>query len=674
MSNRKHPAISIHSTLDGQLEVDWGKEYQGEYNCPRCTVGKLTGLCYEKEYFCKLFLACNHCKKQTYLTCEIKGARRKYLPISIHETLNGTLEVNWESDYKQEYRCPLCPQGLITNYYYSAKSVNKLGVVCNKCKKRINLRCDVPPHSIRYRPDIECPNPLCLQIGHDGQKGWIYEVSNFNARCHFCDITFDSNSAHSNSWVNNQKQNELLPFNFDEDTWDLGHFYNKSPRRINFREIESQWYRVLVKQYLHLLLRTQRFLSDELPSRTLTTLKQFGCIAEQFQIRDCSGISRDIILKFKDSCQENTNHVINNKLGCLKDFFEYLDLDTSYLIRSRDRLKTSKNDPDWLDEVARQAIHQHLFEIPAPIARHYLIQEYTATRPGDACKIAFDCLVQENDRWYIKFYEGKKAQEHRLPATREIRKVVEEQKCWIRQIFGENYSFLFCHFRIIKSKSYPIFSNIKPIPKPPDRSGSSSPMVRIIRMLIEKEDVRDANGLKPHFVGKITRPSKLQEIRAKHGIEAAQLYANHASSNTTFQHYTPPTREQVAAVDLPFQALLMNPSNKFLPWQSLPESLLKNPKAHELDSEIAPRLVVYGHCILNPKIPCPINLYPKCYGCGSFRPSTTKLPLYERQYAGEQQRLTQAQEVGAELATEEAKSTIAAMDKWLPQLRELGYD
>ena len=47
-------------------------------------------------------------------------------------------------------------------------------------------------------------------------------------------------------------------------------------------------------------------------------------------------------------------------------------------------------------------------------------------------------------------------------------------------------------------------------------------MVRIIRMLIDKENIVDANGQKPHFIGKITRPSRLQEIRTKYGMEAAQ--------------------------------------------------------------------------------------------------------------------------------------------------------
>ena len=70
-------------------------------------------------------------------------------------------------------------------------------------------------------------------------------------------------------------------------------------------------------------------------------------------------------------------------------------------------------------------------------------------------------------------------------------------------------------------------------------------MVRLIRLLIEQEDIRDSNGIRPCFTGKITRASRLQEVRAKHGMEAAQLYADHLSSETTFQHYAPPTKEQV---------------------------------------------------------------------------------------------------------------------------------
>jgi integrase len=386
-------------------------------------------------------------------------------------------------------------------------------------------------------------------------------------------------------------------------------------------------------------------------------------IIVDLSIKNKNEINRNTVIQFLDSCKNNKNNTINIKLASLRDFFDWLDLETPALIRSRDFLKVSKNDADWLDEVTRQSIKQHLDKIPAFIACHYLVQSYIAARPGDVCQLSFDCLVEENDKWYVKFFQQKTKRWHRILANRKIRKIIEAQKQWIREVFGEEYSYLFCHFRTIRQASYPSFLNIKPLPQPPETDVDINPMVRIIRMLIEKENILDANGQKPHFIGRITRHSRLQEVRTKYGMEAAQLYADHKNSTTTFQHYAPPTREQIAKVDLPFQELLLNPDNKFLPWQSLPESLLKNPKAHELDLEIAPRLVVYGHCTLNPKTPCPVDLFPKCYGCSSFRPSTGKLSLYERQYQGEQQRLTEAEKAGAELASEEAKATIEAMDK-----------
>ena len=612
-------------------------------------------------------------------------SNRKHPAISLHETLNGILEVNWEKDYKGEYSCPNCPQGQITNYARQSSSPHKLRLLCNMCKSETLLSREISAYIFRYLPDIECPNPLCVEIGHDGQKGWIYKIADSKSECRFCGISFNFNSESPGSWMGRQKQDKLLPFNFDEDVWDLRHFYEK-PRhqKLDIREVKPQWYRVEVKKYLYFFLKLPTFSSDLSIRDSISTLKYFGCIIEKLNIHKSSDISREMVLAFKDTCMKNANATINRKLKELKDFFEYLELDTSHLIRERDKLKPIRNDPDWLDEVTRQAIHQHLSKIPAPIARHYLIQEYTATRPTDACNITFDCLVEENGKWYVRFSEGKKKRGrqgkenrpkyHQLPATREIRRIIEEQQYWIRETLGAEYSYLLCHFRGVNIRTYPNFPGIKSLPEPPNSNVDSNPMVRIIQMLIEREDIRDANDLKPHFVGKITRSSKLQEIRAEHGMEVAQLYANHARSSTTFQHYAPPTREQIAAVDLPFQELLMNPSNKFLPWQSLPESLLKNPKAHELDSEIAPRLVVYGHCILNPKTPCPVNLYPKCYGCGSFRPSTAKLPLYERQHQGEQLRLREAEQAGAELAAEEAKAIISAMDIWLPELQRLVND
>lgn len=600
-------------------------------------------------------------------------SNRKYQPISIHQTLKGTLKIDWKSQYNNEYSCIRCGSKL-KNFSVQKKSKCKLDIFCTNCNKTISLTNKVPAYTYNYRPQIECPNPLCTQIGHDGQKGWIYLYSpqSKKYRCRFCRIIFDNTSTHYAGWIGSLREPELLPFSFEKNTWDLRHFYEKpKTNKLYFQKVYPLWYRIEVKKYLHYLFKAKIYSADSTINSKLSVFRQLGEIITSQKILNSKSINRNTIVSFLDRYKNNKNEVINVKLSNLRDFFEWLNLDVSLLIRSRDFLKENRNDVDWLDEVTRQGIEQNLDKIPPPIARQYLIQAYIAARPGDVCHLCFDCLVEENAKWYIRFFQQKKNRHHKILVSRKIRSIIEKQQQWIKDTFGENYSYLFCHFRGIHIKSYPKFSNIKPLPIPPHVDASNNPLIRIIRLLIERENILDANGRKPNFTGKITRSSRLQEVRTKYGIKAAQLYADHETSKTTFQHYAPPTGEQVALVDLPFQELLMNPENKFLPWQSLPESLLKNPKAHELDLEIAPRLVVYGHCALNPKTPCPINLFPSCYGCSSFRPSTGKLPLYERQYEGEQKRLAEAEIRGASLAYEEAKATIEAMDKWLPELKKL---
>ena len=179
------------------------------------------------------------------------------------------------------------------------------------------------------------------------------------------------------------------------------------------------------------MLKLKRYSSDKKVRSIRSVLKLFGQVLEQDKIEHYHQIIRKQILNFIDICRANKNKTINNKLSILKDFLEWLGLGELTLIRNRDFLKVNQNDADWLDEITRQSIKQHLAKIPALIARHYLV----------------------------------------------------------------------------------------------------------------KENILDANGQKPHFTGKITRSSRLQEVRTKYGMEAAQLYADHKSSTTTFQHYAPPTSD-----------------------------------------------------------------------------------------------------------------------------------
>jgi len=511
-------------------------------------------------------------------------SQRKHLPISKHQTLNGILEVDWLQDYKGEFICPQCNQGKLTQAYFAHESSNGVRLACNSCSQYTYLSCENPAYIYNYQADLECPNPLCTGIGPRGQRGWIYKYQSSGfSKCRYCNTIFNPLATEQRSWQGRQKSQELLSFDFASNTWDLRHFYEKPHNRfLIFDGIEPDWFCLQVKQYLHYLLNARVYSSTSQIRAIRAVLGQLGEVLNRRTCSSLQDIKRSDILSLVDAWQGMKEQTVYNKFYLLKEFLSWAGLEAEILVKRRDLPKIRHNDPVWLDEPTRAAIKAHLRKLPEPLARHYLVQEYTAARPGDVCQMQFDCLVQANGKWYIRFFQQKTKRWHQIPANREIRRIIEAQQAWIRQTLDSDYNYLFCHFRSFKRNSYPSFKNIKPLPEPPKTDADENPMVRAIRYLIEAEDIRDSNGQRPYFTGRITRSSRLQEVRVKHGIEAAQLYADHVSSTTTFQHYAPPTREQVATADLPFQELLLNPDNKFLPWQSLPESLLKNPKAHEL--------------------------------------------------------------------------------------------
>ncbi|PHM05717.1 integrase, partial [Nostoc sp. 'Peltigera malacea cyanobiont' DB3992] len=97
--------------------------------------------------------------------------QKKSHNISIHPSLYGELEVDWKKEYQGEFICPNCQKSNLKSTQYKEGSICKLRFICNNCNKLISLTCQVPAYIFNYRPDIECPNPLCTQVGHDGQKG-----------------------------------------------------------------------------------------------------------------------------------------------------------------------------------------------------------------------------------------------------------------------------------------------------------------------------------------------------------------------------------------------------------------------------------------------------------------------------------------------------------------------
>lgn len=64
-------------------------------------------------------------------------------------------------------------------------------------------------------------------------------------------------------WIGSLREPELLPFSFENDTWDLRHFYEKpKTNKLYFQKVYPQWYRIEVKKYLYYLLKAKIYSAD----------------------------------------------------------------------------------------------------------------------------------------------------------------------------------------------------------------------------------------------------------------------------------------------------------------------------------------------------------------------------------------------------------------------------
>jgi hypothetical protein len=248
-------------------------------------------------------------------------SQRKHLPISRHQTLNGILEVDWLQDYQGEFTCPQCNQGSLTKAYFSHKR-NGVRLGCNSCGQYTSLSCENPAYIYNYQADLECPNPLCTGIGSRGQRGWIYKYDDLGySRCRYCNTVFKSSATVQRSWQGRQKSQELLPFDFAANTWDLRHFYEKPYYRLlTFDGIEPDWFCLQAKQYLHYLLKAQVYSSISQIRAIRAVLGQLGEVLKQRQCSSLQDIQRSDILSLIDAWQGMKGRTVCAKLQLLRSF------------------------------------------------------------------------------------------------------------------------------------------------------------------------------------------------------------------------------------------------------------------------------------------------------------------------------------------------------------------
>jgi hypothetical protein len=230
---------------------------------------------------------------------KLQMGQRKYPPISLHSSLKGKFTVDWSQEYQGEYSCPECQVGEL-NFFKQTKATNQLVLRCKSCGKVISLSCPVPIYIARYQPNLSCPNPLCPRIDAQGHRGWIYlyaPTSQSPYKCHCCGIAFNPTAKSNSSWMGSQLEEKLQPFHFEEETWDLRHFYEEPlHRNLRFKELQPNWYQHEVKRYLLHLLKMRVYRSTFSLLQLRKVLAQLGQIVQQWNLQEPADISREVVL------------------------------------------------------------------------------------------------------------------------------------------------------------------------------------------------------------------------------------------------------------------------------------------------------------------------------------------------------------------------------------------
>jgi integrase len=405
----------------------------------------------------------------------------------------------------------------------------------------------------------------------------------------------------------------------------------------------------------------------------LWSLRAFATYIAQSGITGITQITRKFILSFL-TCDKQNIDGKRQRLGTLRDFFwigtvkGWFTADPD-LIQDDDFPKKKKGNPDPISDVVREQIEQNLQKLPDPIARMWIICFFTAMRPVELSLLRKNCLVQEGSHWKLRWWRKKGKDEHEVPITRVIAKVVQEQIDYIDQLWGADWEYLFCHYRgISKSGKDPSFPSLSPIRRV--LPCSHNPFSIAIRCLIQSEDIRDENGHLATFSPRLVRHTRLTQLFAQgHDLAVVSAWAGHKSLAVTGTFYTQVSCDQIADETGAIQVALFNAEGHTLNYESLPKSFWQKPRAHELnltgDHINTP---IYGFCGLPLDKQC--DKFRACYTCPSFLATTAKLPLYIKTCDELRMKEARARESGQAVLVEQFGRQADQLDKIIARIQE----
>lgn len=596
------------------LEIDWKKDYRGEFVCPHCnTLGMKFLSKQHRNDINDVRFSCPKCRK----TC------KTYFLTNMHLVSDPTNSgVVWYTNHKiGGFICPSCQS---ENIYFTEidGTTGKKRFRCRTCLKKHYESIDLTVNNISRKSGITPP---------------------------------------------------VKTFKFDEDEWDLRAInpnFGLQDLKLstsNFANIYPDWFKKEAKKYIQYLCSSGKNFSTV--ENHLCSLRIFSYYLNRTSIVSFSQINRSLILDYL--AQEHKG--IKDKLGSLRSFFMtgtlrgWFSIGPS-IILDEDYPKEHKGNPDPLSNTVREQIEQNLYKLPDPIARMWIICYFTAMRSSELALLKQDCLVQEGQQWKLVWHRKKTTDYHEVPISRTIAKVVQEQQEYIQNLWENDWEYLFCHYHGL-SRTDPSQPKLEPVKKVIP-TNSYSPLSISICCLIQALNIRDENGQLAEFKTKLLRSTRLTWLFEQgHDLSVVSAWAGHKHFATTSTYYTEVSCELMEREAGHIQQALVNSDGQHLPYESLPKSFWKTPTAHKLElSGTHINTPIYGFCGLSLDQDC--HKFRACYTCSSFVAVPEKLPQYILTRDELRTKQSNASDGGQEVLVEQFERQADQLDKIIACLQE----
>ncbi len=590
-------------------EINWRKDYKGEFICPYCnTVGIKIGSKNNRTQ--KRYFRCPNCRRCTSESYNIDLSK-------------SNSKVNWRRDYQVgEFACPNSDCHT-KNIRLAGNHNGKKTFECKTCGIIVSASIDLVSTNIS-------------RIAHR-----TLSIKPFRIEEHEWDL-------------------RAIITSFDkQDNRFMAYFDN----------VELDWFRTQVKQYIyHLCKLNKPFSSVRTPLNHLRIFSHYLALKNTAGMDE---INRSVILEFL-IWDKSGSAGIRRRLGVIRNFLTTGTMQGWFninqdIIRDDDFPKRKRNNPDPIPDSVREQIEKNLHKLPESIARMWFIAFFAAMRPSELALLKKDCLIQEGSSWKIIWQRKKGKDHHEVPVTRIIAKVVQEQLEYIEQLWGDSWEYLFCHYQGFSLETAPSQLNLKPVMKV--IPNAYDPLKLAIRCLIKDENIRDDNGKLAEFSTRLVRPTRLTQLFGQgHDLAVVSAWAGHKQLATTALHYTHVSCNLIENEVGHIQKALFNADGQYLSYESLPKSFWEKPHAHKLelpgDHINTP---IYGYCGLSLDQDC--DKFRACYTCRCFVAVPEKLPLYIKTHDELRAKEARAIEAGADVLVEQYTRQADQLGKIISSLR-----